>query len=100
MEKILNDNYDDKYTRATIVYAQATETARTYTASLDAAGEQPINSADLYEFALKGLIINGPVGNTSLFPVGVTKANGAHPTVVAFFVDGSVATLMAVDPEV
>ena len=88
MERILNDNYEDKYTRATVVYAQATETTGTYTASYDEAGANPVLFEDLAELVTKGIVIK--LNNYFFLPV----AFGGIPFSVTFFIDGAPATLL------
>ncbi len=97
MERILNDNYEDKYTRATVVYGLRTKDG--YVASYDGTEENLIDSDNLYELARKGIVIvlnNDADGE--FFPVNVYKKTINNPAIVTFYKDNAFATLSATDP--
>lgn len=101
MDRIFNDNYSDKYVRATKVYAKATATDGKFEAYEDADKTVAINSAALYEIATKGAIIVMEDGE--YFPVAVAAAGVSTPTTITIVVEGTTAlefnTVEAVDPE-
>lgn len=101
MVQVFNDNYSDKYVRATKVYAKATATSGQFEAYEDADKTVAINSAALYEIATKGAIIVMEDGE--YFPVAVAAAGVSTPTTITIVVEGTTAlefnTVVAVDPE-
>ncbi len=99
MERILNDNYEDKYVRATKVYAK--DNKGVLQAYADADFTVAINSADLYEIGVKGVIV--VIGDEELFPVAVVAAAEGLPTALRIVTTVSSAVtlvdVVAVDPE-
>ena len=75
MVQVFNDKYEDKYVRATYVYAK--DNSGTLEAYADAAKTVAIKSADLYEIGKKGAIVVTADGE--FFPVAVTAAGVSTP---------------------
>lgn len=99
MVRVFNDKYEDKYVRATKVFAK--DNSGTLEAYADADLTVAINSADLYEIGVKGAIVVTEDGE--FFPVSVAAATENAPAALTIVTTVSSAVtlvdVVAVDPE-